>query len=422
MRVSLLALVALCLVVIVPACSTSPTPGPGPTDSGPPPADGGPRDAGPGADVPPAVDAGPSGSDAGLDAPAAVDASVPTDAPVARSYDIPAEGSFRFACDLPVPAGTEAPLPLPTYAGTCPTLVNTVTGGVPGRNTIMSSGDSRGFILVAPSAPVAGERLPIVFLWHHMGSEADTFLQMDYLAAATDEFRFIAVLPESLDDLGVSLPGVGMFGWEWPWRVADSAAREGEELQFFDDMLACVAEEYEINEQCVSTGGVSAGGLWQPVLAAGRSRHLASVMSLSGGVDEASSFGAFLGFDAGPWAGAEHRMPFLVVWGGPTDVCAGLNFQNASRDLAASVSADGHALVECTHNCGHAAPPFDPTRPFFQLVDFVMNHPYWLADGDSPYEWYGTGLPDSYESWCGMGAGSATIRTGMCSGAMPCPL
>lgn len=407
--------VSVLLVVLVPACGTSPSPAP--TDAGSPAVDAPRADVGPGVDAPPFIDTGTPGTDAPtVDAP-----TTPTDAPVVRSYPIPAAGSYRFACDLPVPAGTEAPLPLPTYAGTCPTLMNTTAGGTIGRNTIMSSGNARGFILVAPGAPVAGERLPVVFLWHHMGSEADTFLQMDYLAMATDEFRFIAVLAESLDDLSVTTP-FGSLGWEWPWRVADEDARRAEEYQFFDDMLACVAGEYDVNEQCISTGGVSAGGLWQPLLAAARSTRIASVMSLSGGVDEASSFGAIIGFEAGPWAGAEHPMPFLVVSGGSGDVCAGLNFQNASRDLATAVTADGHVLVECTHNCGHAAPPFDPARPFYQLVDFAMNHPYWLADGDSPYLWYGTGLPDSYEDWCGIGVGSSTIRTGMCSGAMPCPL
>ncbi|MCS6799491.1 MAG: hypothetical protein NZ898_13370 [Myxococcota bacterium] len=43
-------------------------------------------------------------------------------------------------------------------------------------------------------------------------------------------------------------------------------------------------------------------------------------------------------------------------------------------------------------------------------------HRYWLAGGDS---WYG-GLPDSFPSWCGIGAGSATIRTGEFLTSNPC--
>lgn len=364
-------------------------------------------------DAPPAPDAGGSLADAGRAAPdAGIDAGSLGDAHVERSYDIPAPGSYRFLCDLPPPPGTQAPAALPTYAGTCPAL----GVGIGGRNTLASGGVDRGFVLVAPAEPAAAdERFPVVFLWHHMGSEADTFLQEGYLQAAVDEHRFVAVLPESLDDLGVDLFG-RMFGWEWPWTESSEAARIAQEAQFMDDMLACVAAQYPVNEQCVSTGGVSAGGLWQPVLAASRSERIASMISMSGGVDARSSLLDF--FAAGPWASTAHRMPVLVAWGGPRDTCLGMDFQAASQNLEAALERDGHALVECVHNCTHSVPPFDPERPFEQLVDFVMNHPYWLADGDSPYLWHG--LPSSYPEWCALGAGAATPRTGECLTTNPC--
>jgi hypothetical protein len=382
------------------------------------------RDAGGGVDAGPMmldggpgrVDGGPVDIDAGgdrTDAGGPVDAGMRRDATVVRTYDIPEAGSYRYLCDLPVPEGAQAPDALPTYAGTCPTIGL----GAAGRNTISSGGADRQFIVVAPPDIMPGERLPVVFLWHHMGSEADTFLNMGFLEADVAMSRFIAVLPESKDDLVFEIPFVGRdLGWEWPWTRDEMDARIEEELRFFDDMLACVAAQFPVNEQCVSTGGVSAGGLWQPVFAARRSNRLASIMSMSGGVDGASTLLDF--FAAGPWEGAEHRLPALVVWGGPMDTCLGFNFEQASMNLEASLEADGHAIVECIHNCTHSVPPFDPEQPLHQLVDFVMNHPYWLADGDTPYLW--SGLPDSYPEWCGIGRGSATIRTGECLTDNPC--
>jgi len=44
-------------------------------------------------------------------------------------------------------------------------------------NTITSSGDQRQFILVTPADPTPGEPLPILFLWHWIGGNANSFLE-----------------------------------------------------------------------------------------------------------------------------------------------------------------------------------------------------------------------------------------------------
>jgi hypothetical protein len=41
-------------------------------------------------------------------------------------------------------------------------------------------------------------------------------------------------------------------------------------LAFFDDMLACVAEQFAIDENCVSSAGVSAGALFTAQLGSAR--------------------------------------------------------------------------------------------------------------------------------------------------------
>ena len=91
-----------------------------------------------------------------------------------------------------------------------------------------------------------------------------------------------------------------------------------------------------------------------------------------------------------------------------------MNFETASHKLISSLAADGHYLMECTHNCGHAVPPFDVPAVgggglFFDPVwRFVLDHPYWLPASKSPYT--GKALPTAYPAWCGQGAGSATPR------------
>ncbi|MBI5501651.1 MAG: hypothetical protein HY907_15510 [Deltaproteobacteria bacterium] len=295
------------------------------------------------------------------------------------------------------PPGAELPDPLPSYALECPTLV-------PGRNTITSTGAAREFLLVVPAAPVSAESFPVIVLWHWLGGEAANFVETGEVQVAADAQRFLAVVPEAKGDLPM----------KWPFGLWDVEGRVNEEVRFFDDMLACVAEQFAVNRNCVSTVGVSAGGLWVPQLAQRRSRILASFLVLSGGVGQD---GDWLNPVRG-WVPAGHHLPALVLWGGPTDFC-GLEFQSTSRHLEDGLVAGGHFLVECVHNCSHAVPPFVPPpgeSTYAFLWRFAFDHPYWLRDGESPYQV--TGLPAGAPEWCGLGAGSAAIRVGSCEGGI----
>ncbi len=286
------------------------------------------------------------------------------------------------------PDGAQMPPPLPVYPGTCPTIV-------PGANTIVSSGNDRQFLFVAPTDWQPGERLPVIFLWHWLGGDANGFLEKGDVQFAADTYRFFAVIPEKKGDL----PFV------WPYAVTDPDARIDEEARFFDDMLACVAEQYDVQPACISSVGVSAGALWTGQLASVRGQYLSSFLSLSGGTG-----GPFVK----PWKGSPHAMPALVLWGGPDDTCIVINFQETSLDLEQNLTADGHALVECIHNCGHGVPPIEvdgaPT-PFAMLWQFVLDHPYWLPDGVTPYA---SGLPPEVPEFCAVGMGNAVPREGPC--------
>jgi hypothetical protein len=57
-------------------------------------------------------------------------------------------------------------------------------------------------------------------------------------------------------------------------------------------------------------------------------------------------------------------------------------------------------------------PVDDQVAGLAALYRFALDHPYWLAFGKSPYQV--NGLPAGVPSWCGIGAGSATARTGAC--------
>lgn len=314
-------------------------------------------------------------------------------------------------CGDPRPTGAPMPPPLPTYSGgTCPTLV-------PGVNSITSAGNTRSFILVTPTTIAPGEQLPLLFMWHWLGGDADGFLTRGNVQAAADSMRFIAAIPDKKGDVLISIPFVRDIDMCWPYLTTSSDARITEELTLFDDILSCVSSEYTVDQDCVSSVGVSAGALWTSQLLQRRADRLSSAIVLSGGIGPATSthFIDALGFESPP---PSHALPTLVLWGGPMDTCA-LNFETASHNMESALEANGSFILECTHNCGHNVPPVeDPTFGVAALYRFAFDHPYWLNAGESPY--YVRGLPAGMPDWCSIGAGTATIRTGMCSGSTSC--
>jgi predicted esterase len=327
------------------------------------------------------------------DGPASTgDATVSSETSQTSGEAIPdAGGSTPFGnlCDAEPPAGATAPPPLPAYDGTCPELQA-------GRNTIESAGAERELVLVVPEDLQPDERLPVFFLWHWLGGSPDAFIDRGDVQTAANVFRFVAVVPESKGDVG----------FRWPFTSAESDERIEEELRFFDDMLACVAEQFDVNESCISTVGVSAGALWVAQLAQGRGEYLSSFLSLSGGTG---------GEIVRPWNGASHPMPAMVLWGGPDDTCV-IDFDLTSRDLEEGLDADGHFVLECIHNCAHGQPPFDlpmAMTEFEPLWLFALDHPYWIDAGSSPWL-AGGGTPPQMPSWCAMGVGTAQIREGEC--------
>jgi hypothetical protein len=179
-----------------------------------------------------------------------------------------------------------------------------------------------------------------------------------------------------------------------------------EDARFFDDMLSCVSAAYNVDSNCVSTTGVSAGALWTSQLIGMRGDWIASFMSLSGGTG---------GIAIKPWQPPQHKMPGFVLWGGAGDTCGGLlDFGSISGDLETNLTSGGHFFLECVHNCGHSVPPFQPPAgesTFKSLWQFGLDHPFWLAPGQSPYN---TSMPADLPEWCGIGAGGAIPRTGTC--------
>jgi predicted esterase len=302
-------------------------------------------------------------------------------------------------CGTPPPDGAQLAPPLPTYGGICPILE---TGEM---HQISTSGGSRSFIFVAPTDLQEGEVLPVMLMFHWLGASANSFYNKAEVQYAADYYRFIAIIPNGRD-VNQLVP------FKWPFAVSDLDFLMQQDFDMVDDLLACAAEQYDVDKECISAMGVSAGAMFTSMLASRHGHRLASFISLSGGV----------GGLIKPWQPGGNKMPAMVLWGGRQDFCIAIDFASASKQLETSLELNGHPVLECIHDCSHATPPFEvpadqsdlPT--FSPAWEFMLAHPFWLPDGYSPYAEYPE-LPSPWPDWCAMGAGNAVERVGACGGS-----
>jgi len=254
-------------------------------------------------------------------------------------------------------------------------------------------------------------------MWHYIGGDAAGMVKNAQAQQAADSLDMIVVVPNKKGD--VKLPFDSSVDLAWPYLTTSTAARVQEEVTFFDDMVACVASQYTIDGSCISTAGVSAGALWVSQLVQERSERLSSALVISGGIGPAIPI-AQGAVDIRGWTALPRAMPMMIGWGGPMDQCV-VDFATAMHNFEAKLEPTGNFVEECVHNCGHAVPPVDPTTGLAVLYRFVLDHPYWLQPGTSPY--LTSGLPEGTPSWCSIGIGTAKMRTGACpSSTVSCPL
>jgi hypothetical protein len=283
-------------------------------------------------------------------------------------------------CHMAAPAGAPAPPSPKAYSGgSCPEISA-------GYNTGFSSGGrNREFNLVIPSDYDPARQYPLAFAWYHITGDAMSFVDYIDTQSLADQKQMIFVVPQDS----------GMFEAVWPMTPLDSNQAEVD-LVLFDDLLSCLTEQFSVNQSCVSSSGVSSGGLWTALLGQRRGQFLSANLAFSGGYP--TEFGDVWW----NWQKSPHRFASLVLWGGPSDQL-GVNFHNASLNYISHLQDDGHFVLRCEHTQGHGAPPVGDDQSQSEAVasifDFVLAHPYWY-EGSSP--WQTDGLPPQVPDYCQM--------------------
>ncbi len=259
--------------------------------------------------------------------------------------------------------------------------------------------DKRTFILTLPQNPDVAGPFAVIFNWHGFG---DTATNMSGLLASyvnNPGMPFILVTPE---DLNIQPPT----GFDWDNLKVNIDNREA---KFFDEVLSCLRQRYNVDDDRIYTVGFSAGAIMSDGLGVVRGDVLAAIVSYSGGYFSNPVTYNSMGMlqYAISWTEMTTQNKFAQVFltGGPTDnynlFVKTLQFNELAQNDVAYLGGMGHDTVYCDHSKkynytqpsdGHTLPA-DFMGP--QIIQFFKDHP--KGTFESPYR---QGLPANFPSYC----------------------
>ncbi|MBT9559138.1 MAG: hypothetical protein IV100_24105 [Myxococcales bacterium] len=286
------------------------------------------------------------------------------------------EGDVTEA-DTPAAAPDGPPAPKAYTGGTCPTFKA-------GKQSFMSSDLEREIIVTLPDDPSGAG---VLFLWHGFGDTHSNFSAALGAQDISGSETLITVAPQAVIDpvssekLAPYKDLAAQFIGPLPptWSVLDGPEPD---IVLFDDLLSCLAAQYDVDLKRVYTLGFSQGALFSTRLVLLRSEVLAGAALWSGGL---GSTGGLLEVVRFEYESPKRKIPVLAVAGGATDLWPNeqlplVNFQTGTTELAAALRADGHAVVDCNHGLGHTI----PADGLQWGLPFLFSH-QWTEDGASSY-------------------------------------
>lgn len=270
------------------------------------------------------------------------------------------------AADAGADANTDAEPAVPR-----PAAPKVYTGGdcpafAAGTNTFLSGGVERRVDLFLPSVP---EGAALTFAWHGAGDSASNLARAIRAQELADANDTIVAVPWSADA-----------GMTFSWAILSADDKEPDTV-VFDDLLACLDEQYDIANEYVYTTGFSAGALWSTWLVLTRSEYLAAAAIFSGGVSDLTA----------PYqTPVNTKIPLVLTHGGASDQVF-VNFSQAQEAFADALAADGHTVFICNHGLGHTI----PTEGRSLFLPFMYANRFGEVN-----ERFTGGVPENWPDWC----------------------
>jgi polyhydroxybutyrate depolymerase len=143
------------------------------------------------------------------------------------------------------------------------------------RWVLLIGGVERSVLLSAPARVDAGRALPVVLVFHGGGGDGAGAARLTRFAALAERDTFLAVFPDGLHR-----------NWNDGRDPSVSRThREGiDDVAFIDALLDTIGRAFRIDSSRVFATGISNGGIFSHYLGARRSRRIAAIAPVAGGI------------------------------------------------------------------------------------------------------------------------------------------
>jgi polyhydroxybutyrate depolymerase len=159
----------------------------------------------------------------------------------------------------------------------CPTQPLVVLPGDSNR-CIMVDGLPRTYILHIPPGYTSSARLPLVFVLHGMGGEAESFKNETGMSPKADKENFIVVYPQALPST------IGKHPTVWNTNLADVSSNGVDDVGFIRALMDKLEHDLRIDGRRIYCSGFSSGANMSYLLGAKLSHRLAAIGIVSGTV------------------------------------------------------------------------------------------------------------------------------------------
>jgi len=259
--------------------------------------------------------------------------------------------------------------PVYKHIVTCPAVAA-------GKNAMKSAERDRTFELRLPEGATPTDALPLVVLYHGVGGDAPGMIDESGYAKLLKTEKLILVAPNSERD---AKTGKAVLKTDW-YYGASLFDMDNPDLVYFDDIVNCVSKAYKIDAKRIYVTGMSGGGLESTFVGANRASVVAAAAPFSGG---------FLV----KWPKYDHKVPFLVTWGGIEDTAYSQNFDTLAKQLIGYLVGSGNVTVQCNHGLKHVWPAEMTAASWKFLSSFTLD------SKDNPFA---AGLTAEFPKYCSL--------------------
>jgi predicted esterase len=252
-----------------------------------------------------------------------------------------------------------------------------VGGGVPnmpvvcgpigeGMATVTVNGTTRTFNVQLPANT---SQVALLFLWHG-------WMQMPWEFSSTVVYDPPAGQWKPFDPNAFPMPLMIVTPWDTkiipPWGLDWDIVDGDADFPFFEAMLQCIGEQFNVDHSRIYSFGFSAGAVFTNMLSAKYPNLFAATISESGAWfnDSAQWSDVLVPIIEWKWPDFDpaDRGNVLLTHGGPNDFATIISLESANEKALPFLYQKGRTVLECEHGFGHTLDPDLTQGMYYQYM------------------------------------------------------